>query len=97
MNDTPDNTSLASDKNNPFTSVPIEITVSVGKARPLIRDLVTLGQNAVLELDKSVNDPVDLYVGDKLIARGMLEETEGSGDGQLVVRLTEVLGVGPGA
>lgn len=79
------------DVKNPFTSVPIEITVSVGKARPLIRDLVTLGENAVLTLDKSVDDPVDLYIGDRLIARGMLEEKEGDQSGQLVVRLIEVV------
>lgn len=82
---------------NPFTSVPIEITISVGKARPLIRDLVTLGENAVLTLDKSVDDPVDLYVGDRLIARGMLEEKEGDQAGQLVVRLTEVIDLQTGA
>jgi len=79
------------DVKNPFTSVPIEITVSVGKARPLIRDLVALGENAVLTLDKSVDDPVDLYIGDRLIARGMLEEKEGDQSGQLVVRLIEVV------
>ena len=79
------------DAKNPFTSVPIEITISVGKARPLIRDLVSLGENAVLTLDKTVDDPVDLYIGDRLIARGMLEEKEGDQSGQLVVRLTEVV------
>ncbi|WP_375229557.1 FliM/FliN family flagellar motor switch protein [Roseobacter sp. S98] len=76
---------------SPFTSVPIEVTVCVGKARPLIRELVNLGENAVLTLDKSVEDPVELYVGDRMIARGMLEEQEGEGAGQLVVRLTEVI------
>lgn len=84
------------DPKNPFTSVPIEITISVGKARPLIRDLMTLGENAVLTLDKSVEDPVDLYIGDRLIARGMLEENEGEQAGQLVVRLTEVIDLQPG-
>ncbi|ABG29992.1 hypothetical protein CEP88_11655 [Roseobacter denitrificans] len=79
------------DANNPFTSVPIEVTVCVGKARPLIRDLVTLGENAVLSLDKSVEDPVDLYIGDRLIARGMLEEKDDDQSGQLIVRLTEVI------
>lgn len=83
--------SLATEQGNPFTSVPIEVTVSVGRARPLVRDLVTLGQNAVLELDRGVDDPVDLFVGDKLIARGVLEESEDTGDGQLRVRLTEVV------
>lgn len=81
---------LAIDKSNPFTSVPIEVTVCVGKARPLVRDLVMLGENAVLTLDRRVDDPVELYVKDKLIARGTLEEAEGDDGGQLVVRLTEV-------
>ena len=75
---------------NPFSAVPIEITISVGKARPLIRELLKLGQDAVLPLDKRVDDPVELYVGDRLIARGELEEMEGDAQGQLAVRLTEV-------
>ncbi|WP_299372740.1 FliM/FliN family flagellar motor C-terminal domain-containing protein [uncultured Tateyamaria sp.] len=94
MADLPDTQSLASDAHNPFTAVPIEITVSVGRARPLVRDLVMLGANAVLTLDKRVDDPVDLFVGEKLIARGKLEEAEGADDGQLVVRLTEILDLG---
>ncbi len=81
----------AADRANPFTSVPIEVNVCVGKARPLIRDLVMLGENAVLELDSKVDDPVELYVGDRLIARGMLEEQDGATSGQLFVRLTEVI------
>lgn len=81
----------AADSANPFTAVPIEVTVCVGKARPLIRDLVMLGENAVLTLDSKVEDPVDLYVGDRLIARGLLEEKEGESSGQLVVRLTEIV------
>jgi flagellar motor switch protein FliN/FliY len=87
----PDQTSLATDTSNPFTSVPIEVTVCVGKARPLVRDLVMLGENAVLMLDRRVDDPVELFVGDKLIARGTLEEAEGDASGQLMVRLTEVV------
>jgi flagellar motor switch protein FliN/FliY len=87
----PDSTSLATDTSNPFTSVPIEVTVCVGRARPLVRDLVMLGENAVLTLDRRVDDPVELYVGDKLIARGTLEEAEGDDSGQLMVRLTEVV------
>ena len=80
----------ATDANNPFVSVPVEVVVSVGKARPLIRELVNLGENAVLTLDKRVEDPVDLYVGDRLVARGQLEEIEGDQAGQLAVRLTEI-------
>ena len=81
---------LKSESGNPFTSVPVEITISVGKARPLIGDLLNMNENSVLPLDKRVDDPVELYVGDKPIARGELEEMEGGQEGQLAVRLTEV-------
>ncbi len=75
---------------NPFSQVPIEITISVGKARPQVRDLLKLERDAVLALDRRVDDPVELYVGDRLIARGELQEMEGEQAGQLAVRLTEV-------
>jgi flagellar motor switch protein FliN len=75
---------------NPFALVPIEITISVGKARPLIADLMNIGRDAVLPLDRRVDDPVELYVGDRLIARGELQELSGDQAGQLAVRLTEV-------
>ncbi|MCB2115645.1 MAG: FliM/FliN family flagellar motor switch protein [Rhodobacteraceae bacterium] len=75
---------------NPFTQVPVEITISVGRARPLVRDLLRLKRDAVLPLDRKVSDPVELYVGDRLIARGELTEIEGDQPGQLGVRLTEV-------
>lgn len=75
---------------NPFAQVPIEVTISVGKARPLVRDLLRLGRDAILPLDRRVEDPVELYVGDRLIARGVLQELDGEAAGQLAVRLTEV-------
>lgn len=80
---------------NPFKQVPIEIMVSVGKARPLVRDLLKLDRDAVLVLDRRVDDPVELFVGDRLIARGELHESE-DGSGQLTVRLTEVASPGGG-
>lgn len=76
--------------NPAFSKVPVEISVSVGRARPLIRDLLAMGPNSVMQLDKRVTDPVELYIGDRLIARGQLEEVEGENGGQLAVRLTEV-------
>ena len=75
---------------NPFAHVPIEVMISVGRARPLVRDLLRLGRDAVLPLDRRVDDLVELYVGDRLIARGELTELEGDNAGQLAVRLTEV-------
>jgi flagellar motor switch protein FliN/FliY len=69
--------------------VPIEVMVSVGRARPLIAELVTLRRDSVLPLDSRIEDPVELYIGDRLIARGELQEMD-DGSGRLAVRLTEV-------
>lgn len=88
--------SLADLGNTRFGDVPIEITISVGVSRPLIRDLLDIDENAVLPLDKGLEDPVELYVGDKLIALGQLEEVEGDEPGKLGVRIVEVMAVPQG-
>lgn len=71
-------------------SVTVEVRVCVGTARPLISDLLTLAEDTVLSLDKAVDDPVELYVGERLIGRGFLEESEDAPGGQLSVRLSSV-------
>lgn len=91
--DNPAASTQRSDAPAPLTSIPIEITVSVGRARPLVRDLLKLDEGSVLTLDKRVDDPVELYVGDRLIGIGALEVVEGDESGQLAVRLTEVVDV----
>lgn len=83
-------------ESNPFAQLPIELTISVGKARPLVRELLSLTRDAVLPLDRKVTDPVEVYIGDRLIARGELTELDGDDAGQLAVRLTEVVDLGSG-
>lgn len=73
-----------------FGQVPVEITISVGKARPSIRELLEIGDDAVFPLDRLLDDPVELFIGDRLIGRGELEELGEEGSGRLGVRLTEV-------
>ena len=68
----------------------VAIKVEVGRTKMKIRDLLRLTRDAVLPLDRRVEDPVELWVGDRLIARGELEELGGDSSGQLAVRLTEV-------
>ncbi len=75
---------------NPFTQVPVEIRISVGTARPLVGDLLQLKRDSVLPLEQKIEDPVELYVGDRLIARGELQELDGEDAGKLAVKLTEV-------
>lgn len=74
-----------------LSRVPVEITISVGRAHPTVAELLALTPDAVLTLDRGVDDPVELYAGDRLIARGTLQEMEGEQAGRLAVRLTEVV------
>lgn len=71
-------------------SVPIEVVVSVGAARPLIGDLLAMKQDQTLPLDTSLEDPVELLVKNKVIARGVLTQAE-DGSGKLGIRLTEIV------
>ncbi|MEM9393515.1 MAG: FliM/FliN family flagellar motor switch protein [Pseudomonadota bacterium] len=79
----------AEEQATPLVGVPIQVTVSVGQAHPTVRELLSLKQDSVLTLDRRIEDPVDLFVGTHLIARGILQEQDG-GSG-LCVRLTEVM------
>ncbi len=92
----PDLAIVGSLDKQPFAQVPIEVIISVGKAHPSVADLLRLENNSVLTLDQRVEDPVELYVGTKLIARGELQELDGENAGQLAVRLTEVAGLKDG-
>ncbi len=75
--------------------VPVEVTVSVGKARPLISEIVSLRRDSILPLDSRIEDPVEVYVGSQLIARGELQELD-EDVGRLGVRLTEIMDLGNG-
>ena len=85
---TPD---TSTDRSRLLHQIPVEVTVSVGRARPLISDLLSLTDSDILPLDRRIEDPVELFIGDKLIARGELQELEGDETGRLAVRLTEIV------
>lgn len=72
--------------------VPIDVVVSVGKARPLIGDLLNMGRDHLLPLDTKLEDPVELMVKDRVIAKGNLIESTDA-EGQLAVKLTEVINI----
>lgn len=73
-------------------SVQVDVVVSVGQARPVIGELLAMRRDMVLPLSTRVDDPVQIMVGDRIIARGELEEM-GDETGRLGVRLTEVVDV----
>ena len=58
-----DDTTYAPDQSKQaLRSVPIEVTIVVGRARPSVRELLSLEENAVLPLDRKIDDPVELFV-----------------------------------
>lgn len=73
-------------------SVQVDVVVSVGQARPVIGELLAMRRDMVMPLSTRVDDPVQVMVGDRVIARGELEEM-GDETGRLGVRLTEVVDV----
>jgi len=50
--------------------IPLEVSVELGRAKMLISDLLQLGQGSVIELTKPAGAPLEIYVNEKLIARG---------------------------
>lgn len=50
--------------------VPVQVTVVLGERAMSIRDVLQLNAGAVVPLDRKADQPVDLYVNNKLIARG---------------------------
>lgn len=53
------------------------VTVQVGSAYLTLASLLELSEGSVLELDRQVNDPLDLFVNGTLVARGEIVETNG--------------------
>jgi flagellar motor switch protein FliN/FliY len=50
--------------------LPLEVSVELGRARMLVSELLQLGQGSVIELNKLAGEPVEIFVNQKLIARG---------------------------
>jgi len=53
-----------------LADVNLDVQIELGRTRMLIEDVLSLGEGAVIELDKLAGDPVDVYVNDRLVARG---------------------------
>jgi len=50
--------------------VTLQVGVEVGRTRMTIQDLLQLGQGSVIELSKLAGEPLDIFINDRLIARG---------------------------
>lgn len=50
--------------------IPVNITVLLGSAKMTVNQLLKLGKGSVVELDKGVGDPVEVFVNNRLVAKG---------------------------
>jgi flagellar motor switch protein FliN len=50
--------------------VDLNVKIELGRSRMLVEDVLRLSEGSVVELDKLAGDPVDVFVNDRLVARG---------------------------
>ena len=67
--------------------VPVQVSAVLGRARMDVGQLLKLGPGAVLELDRKVGEAIDLYVNNRLVARGEVVLVED----KLGVTMTEII------
>ena len=76
-------------ENNPrLRSVPVDVTVEIGKTKKLISEILEFGEGSVIELDKQSSEPVDIFVNGVLFAKGSVVVVEGE---MFAVEITEIL------
>ena len=87
----PRRSSAASNRNlfdlSLLLDVPLQVTVELGRTRMTVESLLRLSQGSVVELNRVAGEPLDIYVNNKLMARGeavVVKEKFG-------VRITDVL------
>jgi flagellar motor switch protein FliN/FliY len=67
--------------------IPLEVSVELGKVKMLVNDLLQLGQGSIIELDKPVGERLEIYISDKLIARGEVVVA----DEKFGIRVTDIV------
>ena len=50
--------------------IPLELSVELGKTKMLVNDLLQLGQGSIVELNKLAGEPLEVFINNKLVARG---------------------------
>jgi flagellar motor switch protein FliN/FliY len=70
-----------------INDIPVRVSAVLGRTRMSVAELAALKDGSIVELDRKVGEPIDLYVNDRLIARGELVML----DGALGVTMTEIV------
>jgi flagellar motor switch protein FliN/FliY len=67
--------------------IPVQLSAVLGKASMQVSQLLKLGRGAVVELDRKVGEAIDIYVNNRLVARGEVVVVEE----RLGVTMTEII------
>lgn len=67
--------------------IPVQVSAVLGKASMQVSQLLKLGRGAVVELDRKVGEAIDIYVNNRLVARGEVVVVED----KLGVTMTEII------
>ncbi|WP_242530822.1 flagellar motor switch protein FliN [Roseococcus thiosulfatophilus] len=92
----PPGSALPSDPTIPATpreleavyDIPVQVSAVLGRATMQVSQLLKLGRGAVVELDRKLGEAVDIYVNNRLVARGEVVMVE---DNRLGVTMTEIV------
>ncbi len=68
--------------------IPVTVSVVLGKATMQVNQLLKLGRGAVVELDRRLGEAIDIYVNNRLVARGEVVMID---DNRLGVTMTEII------
>ncbi len=69
--------------------IPVQVSAVLGKANMQVSQLLKLGRGAIVELDRKVGEAIDIYVNNRLVARGEVVVV----DDHLGVTMTEIIKV----
>jgi flagellar motor switch protein FliN/FliY len=67
--------------------VPVQLSAVLGRTSMPVSQLLRLGRGAVVELDRKVGEPIDIYVNNRLVARGEVLVV----DDHLGITMTEII------
>jgi flagellar motor switch protein FliN len=75
------------DRLSAIYDIPVQLAAVLGRTTMPVNQLLRLGRGAVVELDRKVGEPIDIYVNNRLVARGEVLIV----DDHLGITMTEII------
>ncbi len=70
-----------------FMDIPLEVSVEIGQTELPLEEILRLAPNSIVELDKLIEQPVDLKINGRLVAKGELYTV----DNNFAIRITNII------